>query len=445
MAFENVQISSTLNAGPAVLGFRQNAAIGDIVVVSLSDNTGVTSYRWQMVGRPEGSVAGGAGPEPIELGIASSAQFQVDDDSLYPRDGSYKIVCVVNEGTPTETRIKTVIARLSGLTTPDGRVLRMPAPFETDEDTADFPVRQGFAKQVNRWLRLLASLSGGGGASDTLDLQNLSGYAVDVGTPVWISGSGWSAFFTQPALAAFLGDEVLVGVVADPIINNGAIGKVQISGLAQVKVAADSIGILSPPAPPGRQLFAHPTLQDWASMNPPDGYTVAPIGFILAPQAYDGSADGLVAAVLTGPTRAARHRVVSGELAIFGSAPVTVNFPFIAVPPDTTIWVEYDILAYGQRSTGGPSDDASWRLLVKVRNDEAAGGTKIIAVKEVMAEQDQTLLAVQPVVSNPGVGLAGLVALQVRALTDPELVNGVRFSFTATVRGLWAEPPAVPV
>lgn len=160
MAFSGVQINSTLNGVDPVTGYREDLSIGDVVLLSLSSNSGVTSYRWELVGRPEGSSAGGAGPEPINLGTSSTATFTVDNDSGFPKDGSYVIHCVLNDGSPSRTRIRVELARLSGLTTIDGRTLRMLGGYETDEDTADPTIRQGWSKMLNRWLRLAASGNG---------------------------------------------------------------------------------------------------------------------------------------------------------------------------------------------------------------------------------------------------------------------------------------------
>lgn len=163
MAFETVQIRSTKTPpGSVVTGWRQDLAVGDVLVFSLTSNVGVSSFRWSLIGRPEGSVAGGAGPEPCSLGTGATASFTVDSDAGFAKDGTYIVECIINEGSPSETRKTVGVARLSGLETADGRVLRMMGGFETSEDTADAQVRQGYNKMLERWLRFL--VEGGGSA-----------------------------------------------------------------------------------------------------------------------------------------------------------------------------------------------------------------------------------------------------------------------------------------
>lgn len=162
MAFETVLIHSTRNGGTPINGYRQDLVIGDVIALTLSSSINVSSYQWWILGRPEGSVAGGAGPEPINLGTSSGASFTVDSDASYPKDGSYIVACQVNINTPTETMITGELVRLSGLTTPDGRALRMLGAFEVNQDTSAPSVNQGWATMMNRWLRYLAT----GGTGD---------------------------------------------------------------------------------------------------------------------------------------------------------------------------------------------------------------------------------------------------------------------------------------
>lgn len=169
MAFEALQVQSTVS-GVTVVGYREDldSYIGDTVTVQLTSQIGVSSYEWSLIGRPEGSSAGGTGPEPIFLGTGLSASFVVDSDSPYPRDGMYVVQCRINAGAPNETVKTAGLVRLSALTTADGRTLRMIGGFETFEDTSDPLVRQGWCTMVNRWFRVLASGAGagGGGSAD---------------------------------------------------------------------------------------------------------------------------------------------------------------------------------------------------------------------------------------------------------------------------------------
>lgn len=187
MAFENVQITSTKTPpGSIVVGWREDLAIGDVLDLSLTSTIGVSSFRWLLVGRPEGSLAGGAGPEPIILGTGSSASFVVDNDAPYPKDGTYIVHCVVNEGSPTETRIRAGFARLTGLTTNDGRPLRMLGGFEIDEDTQDPLVKQGYNKALERWFRKVVEAGGG-----TANGNSPFNATVQVGQAGQTSGPTW--------------------------------------------------------------------------------------------------------------------------------------------------------------------------------------------------------------------------------------------------------------
>jgi hypothetical protein len=159
MAFNNVQIVSTRNGSTPITGWRQDLAIGDVLSLSLTDTTGVSSYRWELVGRPEGSMAGGPGPEPILLSTGATAGFNVDDDSGMIRDGTYTVHCTLNGGAPTETIIKVGMARLYPGLSLNGLPLRKLAAGETDEDTSNALIRQGYATMLNRWLGITQSHS----------------------------------------------------------------------------------------------------------------------------------------------------------------------------------------------------------------------------------------------------------------------------------------------
>jgi hypothetical protein len=166
MAFGNIQIVSTRNGGTPITGWRQDLAIGDVVALALSETTGVSSYRWQIIGRPEGSTAGGSGPEPCVLGTGATAGFTVDGDSgPIPCDGTYIVGCVLNGGGPSETLITVGLTRVVAGLTYSGLPLRRLGGFESMEDTSGQYVRQGWATMLNRWLGYVATLTGGGGGS----------------------------------------------------------------------------------------------------------------------------------------------------------------------------------------------------------------------------------------------------------------------------------------
>lgn len=167
MAFESVQIQSTRNGVSGVVGFRQDLAQADVVGLSLTNTTGVTGARWNLIGRPRGSAAGGAGPEPVLLANALTASLTVDSDAgSFKTDGTYVVECILNPGSPSQTRKTVAIARSTGLTVPasGGGVypLRKIGGFEALEDLS-LPNRlQGFADQWNAWCEFARQISQGG-------------------------------------------------------------------------------------------------------------------------------------------------------------------------------------------------------------------------------------------------------------------------------------------
>ena len=148
MGFRTAVINFARNGDAPQSRWRQDVVSGDVITVALSDTAGATTFRWRLFGRPEGSGAGGAGPEPLELGTAVLASFVVD------RKGTYTVECLVNGGTPDAIAITGGCAYLESFTTPSGLPLRLIGPGETDEDVADPLVEQGHVKMENRWRTL---------------------------------------------------------------------------------------------------------------------------------------------------------------------------------------------------------------------------------------------------------------------------------------------------
>jgi hypothetical protein len=181
MAFESVQIVSTRNGATAVTGFRQDLLAGETVGLSLTSTVGVTSVLWELLGRPEFSAAGGAGPEPVVLATATTSSFVVDSDSgAVHKDGTYLVRATINPGSPGQVRKTCAVARLSGLTIPgpSGALpLRKPGGFEALEDTSNPNCRQGYAAPENRWHEIVRAIALGGGVVETL----AGAYAVGVG------------------------------------------------------------------------------------------------------------------------------------------------------------------------------------------------------------------------------------------------------------------------
>lgn len=268
MSFESVQIRSSLNGIDPVTGWRQDVSQGDLVSMSLTDSTNVTSRQWWLVGRPEGSGAGGAGPEPINLGTGARASFTVDSDGpMAYLDGTYIVHCVINPGSTSEATIKVGLSRLTGLLDPNGLPLRKLGGYEVDEDTNEPNTKQGWLKMLNRWLGYLAFTSGGGGtlavtydrgssiADQTLTLSDAKGGELIIDGQG--GGGSFNGLYTLQALVpagvlSNLGvgftwsggielgpDNILIGVPGHPAVANasGTLGHIVIGQDASMRIA----------------------------------------------------------------------------------------------------------------------------------------------------------------------------------------------------------------
>lgn len=220
MAFENVQIQSTRNGVTSVVGFREDLAQGDVVTVSLTSMVGISTVTWRIIGRPEGSVAGGAGPEPLILGSSPSASFTVDSDvGGVLLDGTYMVEATINPGSTGEVRKTALLARLTGLTIPGlggaNLPLRMPGGFESLEDVELGNVRQGWKTQLIRLLRK-AMLGGGGGGGGGGTVTS-----VNAGTGITVTGPATDPFINNAGvLDVTAGTNVTItGTAQHPTIN----------------------------------------------------------------------------------------------------------------------------------------------------------------------------------------------------------------------------------
>ena len=158
MAFNSVTVMFSKNGDTPQSRWRQDLATSNAITCSLSSTVGVSTYRWRLIGRPEGSGAGGGGPEPLDLGTSASASFSSDIA------GTYIVECLLNGGAPDATILRGGCAILESITAPGGALLRLLGPGETDEDISDPTIAQQTTKILNRWLRLLATGGVGGGA-----------------------------------------------------------------------------------------------------------------------------------------------------------------------------------------------------------------------------------------------------------------------------------------
>lgn len=242
MAFENIQIVTTINGATPITGWRQDLTSGDTIGLSLSSAAGVSSFSWQLVGRPEGSSAGGTGPEPVSLGTSSTASFIVDADGTYPLDGTYIVHCLLNGGSPSQATVSVGVARLSTRTTPDGRLLRKLGAGEVDEDTSVANCNQGYATMINRWLSLIGT--GGGGISvvaltqnpvSFLSMRPATNYAVGT-LGLWFAGSApvtpmvFMKTGTTNLATDWVGLNSTVALLLDPTLSAPAASTVYLPG-----------------------------------------------------------------------------------------------------------------------------------------------------------------------------------------------------------------------
>lgn len=253
MAFEGVQIRSTRNGVSLVVGYRDDLAQADVVAFSLTSTTGVTAVRWDLIGRPRGSVAGGAGPEPVLLANALTSSLVVDSDAgAFHVDGTYVVRATINPGEPSETRKTVIVARLSGLTVPapGGGVyaLRKPGGMEALEDTRDPAILQGWATQDNAWRELVRLIAVGGGITETLAGAYAAGASAGdqtlgltdaAGGGVVLDGSGGGLTGTKAVLK-------VLSAAGGPFAVDRATGNVGIGiavGIEEVHVRSASPGV----------------------------------------------------------------------------------------------------------------------------------------------------------------------------------------------------------
>ena len=199
MPFENVTIQVTKDSSAPATMWRQDATAGSVMGFSLSDTRGVHTYAWRLKGRPEGSGAGGGGPEPLSLGNAQTANITVD------RRGTYVVECTVNAGAPNAETLRAGVAYLETLTSPDGLPLRLLGPGESDEDISDPLVRQGWIKMLNRWLKTISS----NGANQIYHVRQVATAYDGTGTTTSGANSWWSCA-SVPAFANTADADILV-------------------------------------------------------------------------------------------------------------------------------------------------------------------------------------------------------------------------------------------
>jgi len=266
VAFETVQIRSTRNAVSPINGEREDLVAGDVIGLSLTSTVGITSVRWEIVGRPEGSTAGGAGPEPIFLATAPTASYTVDADSLPVRlDGSYIIQATINPGSPGEVRKTVLLARMAGITIPGLgggiRTLRKLGGFESLEDTSIPTILQGWKTQLNRWLDLVQTISISGGVIETLAGAYASGTSTGDQTMAITDARGGGVVIDGSS-GSFTGANAVLKVISaagGPLVVDRASGNLGLGTLApaeEIHVRSSTPGIRLDSSGGGGQAFA---------------------------------------------------------------------------------------------------------------------------------------------------------------------------------------------
>jgi hypothetical protein len=240
MAFSSVTVLFSKNADPPQSGWRQDLVPGNTVTCSLSSTIGITSYRWRVIGRPEGSAAGGAGAEPRPLGSGAAVSFTADIN------GTYIIECLINGGAPDATIVTGGCAILESIVDPLGRPLRLIGPGETDEDISDVGVAEGSTKMLNRWLRKLAAGGGGGGGTLAVD-YNLGTSAADQTLTIADSKGGPIILDAQGVGGSFTGLYALRTIVPAGMMSSMGVGFTWSGGL---ELGPDNILIGNPGYPP---------------------------------------------------------------------------------------------------------------------------------------------------------------------------------------------------
>lgn len=166
MAFEGTKIRSTRNAATPVDGSREDIVAGETIALSLvSLPQTPTSYLWQVIGRPEGSTIGGGGTNPWLLSNTSGASFVMDavPATDFGIDGAIVVECVINKGSPLESRFSVELSRVTGVQIPglvsgtaNFRNVRKPGMFESLEDLISQPgVVAGWFTAINRFWELV--------------------------------------------------------------------------------------------------------------------------------------------------------------------------------------------------------------------------------------------------------------------------------------------------
>lgn len=352
------QVQSSRNGGPNVTGYRDDLHVNDTLTLSLTNTIEVSSVDWLLIGRPELSVAGGAGPNPWSLGNTLTASLVVDNDSGAQRDGTYVVAAITNRGAPNQQILTAIFCRLSGLTIPGPitpLTLRKLGVFEALEDTSVNELLAGWATQINRWLEYVRLYAGGGG-------------------PVTSTAS--------------------VVTIDDETSNN----------LPDSRQLAVSSRLTKVDAGPGSTV----------TLSLPDLVTAGSVGGSNRLVSFAFDAAGRITAASTGAVAAlAATQIIAGP-GLTGTGTLGSDTTLSVVAGDATIVVDADDVKVGVIQTANVADVAITAVKIapgvvpaKGTNIQAVAAATAAGSSVAYAAEDHTHLGVQSVTAGPNIGLGG--------------------------------------
>jgi hypothetical protein len=197
--------------------------VGDVLTLSNDNDTGVTTWLWQLLDRPPGSAATLATP------TAATTTVTVD------LEGSYLFSLTINTNEDTATGIASILFAMSGL--------RAPAAGETTEvDGSD-----GWAPANNQAIAMLDKSARSGSL-----LTCISAASISAGQPVRVVGistlsTGQIVPQINVANATSLANLPAVGVALSTVVGSGQQLNIRISGaLTELTVNTSAMSPGSP-------------------------------------------------------------------------------------------------------------------------------------------------------------------------------------------------------
>lgn len=209
-----------INGNPAAV---TSLDIGDVVVLTNSNNTGVTVWQWSFLDKPSGSTA------TLSTPTTNTSGFTVD------KEGSYLIQLVVNSGESTDTSVAAALSSLSSI--------RWPAANETTEVNTS----RGWAESLNDNLIQFEREIRAGGI-----LTAQAAAALAIGVPLRITGAatlpdGSIIPIVDTADATATTDLPAIGIAGSAAAAPGDIVKVRVSGVFSEGFFDTSLGAVNDP------------------------------------------------------------------------------------------------------------------------------------------------------------------------------------------------------